>query len=394
MRRWGRGVCSAPNNHAAGWSDIETLILHADSRTRCRCDSRSCSTFGGTTTTLRRGGTALVRPLPCSGRPSRLLRWASAALLEGTTGVDHLLAYGLMAGGAWLALIALQLLFDRADGKKPDSAAMTGEIRTGGYRIGLVGAVVAALADADHPDRLPLPPGDPDVHPLDQAHQARRSQVGRRLLRQLHRTAHHRSVQARRLPAPRHRRHLRGTVLAPPLRSGHVESQGSRHCLGRRDAVGLRGALRHVLTGRRRPGRLPAGLPQHRHHHDRHRRFRHDRRPGGCLPRLPHDPRRERLPHAADLAVCHLTGRRRCPLLHDLRSDRRHLHPCHGHLVRHRRPELPGECRPRSGLHHSRERMEDPRLQHPLLPGRPPDGVASTRSRQRSSTALQPGSGS
>ncbi|MGB5565925.1 MAG: hypothetical protein WBN93_06280, partial [Acidimicrobiia bacterium] len=58
------------------------------------------------------------------------------AFLEGTSGVDHLLAYGLMAGGAWLALIALQLLFDRADGKKSDSAGMTGEIRTGGFRLG------------------------------------------------------------------------------------------------------------------------------------------------------------------------------------------------------------------------------------------------------------------
>lgn len=58
------------------------------------------------------------------------------AFLEGTSGVDHLLAYGLMAGGAWLALIALQLLFSRADGKKSDGAAMTGEIRTGGFRLG------------------------------------------------------------------------------------------------------------------------------------------------------------------------------------------------------------------------------------------------------------------
>ena len=58
------------------------------------------------------------------------------AFLEGTSGVDHLLAYGLMAGGAWLALIALQLLFDRADGRKSDSAGMTGEIRTGGFRLG------------------------------------------------------------------------------------------------------------------------------------------------------------------------------------------------------------------------------------------------------------------
>ena len=64
------------------------------------------------------------------------LAMGRCAFLEGTNGVDHLLAYGLMAGGAWLALIALQLLFDRADGKKADSSGMTGEIRTGGFRMG------------------------------------------------------------------------------------------------------------------------------------------------------------------------------------------------------------------------------------------------------------------
>jgi sn-glycerol 3-phosphate transport system permease protein len=52
------------------------------------------------------------------------------------TGVDGLFAYGLMAGGALLALMALQALFDRADGKVKESAAMAGEIRTGGYRMG------------------------------------------------------------------------------------------------------------------------------------------------------------------------------------------------------------------------------------------------------------------
>jgi len=64
------------------------------------------------------------------------LAMGRCAFLEGTSGVDHLLAYGLMAGGAWLALIALQLLFDRADGTESDSAGMTGEIRTGGFRLG------------------------------------------------------------------------------------------------------------------------------------------------------------------------------------------------------------------------------------------------------------------
>ncbi len=52
------------------------------------------------------------------------------------TGVDNLLAYGLMAAGAWLALIAVHALFDRADGRVKEESQMTGEIRTGGYRMG------------------------------------------------------------------------------------------------------------------------------------------------------------------------------------------------------------------------------------------------------------------
>ena len=51
-----------------------------------------------------------------------------------TSGVDHLLAYGLMAGGAWLALIGLRSFFDR-DTKK-DSGAVAGEIRSGGFKMG------------------------------------------------------------------------------------------------------------------------------------------------------------------------------------------------------------------------------------------------------------------
>ena len=39
-----------------------------------------------------------------------------------TSGVDHLLAYGLMAGGTWLVLIALHSLFDRFDGRIRDSS--------------------------------------------------------------------------------------------------------------------------------------------------------------------------------------------------------------------------------------------------------------------------------
>jgi len=58
------------------------------------------------------------------------------AFAEETSGVDHVLAWALMAGGAWLALIITQSAFDKLDGKKTGGAGVAGEIRTGGYRMG------------------------------------------------------------------------------------------------------------------------------------------------------------------------------------------------------------------------------------------------------------------
>ncbi|GMQ98103.1 MAG: hypothetical protein BMS9Abin17_0609 [Acidimicrobiia bacterium] len=55
---------------------------------------------------------------------------------EETSGVDHLFAWGLMAGGGWLALIVLQSVFDRVDGKTKSGSSMAGEIRTRGFRLG------------------------------------------------------------------------------------------------------------------------------------------------------------------------------------------------------------------------------------------------------------------
>jgi sn-glycerol 3-phosphate transport system permease protein len=54
---------------------------------------------------------------------------------EHATGVDNLIGYSLMFGGAWLALIGARTFWDRADGntKKADFA---GEIKTGGFRLG------------------------------------------------------------------------------------------------------------------------------------------------------------------------------------------------------------------------------------------------------------------
>jgi sn-glycerol 3-phosphate transport system permease protein len=58
------------------------------------------------------------------------------AFAEHSTGVDNLLGYGLMFGGAWLALLAARNFWDRADGKTKSSEAFAGEIRSGGFRMG------------------------------------------------------------------------------------------------------------------------------------------------------------------------------------------------------------------------------------------------------------------
>jgi len=56
---------------------------------------------------------------------------------EHTSSVDKLLGYSLMFGGAWLALMGARTFWDRADGKEKSSAAVAGEIRTGGFRLGV-----------------------------------------------------------------------------------------------------------------------------------------------------------------------------------------------------------------------------------------------------------------
>ena len=52
------------------------------------------------------------------------------------TAVDHLFAYGLMAGGAWLALVITKAFLRRGEKKSGEDAAFAGEIRTGGFRLG------------------------------------------------------------------------------------------------------------------------------------------------------------------------------------------------------------------------------------------------------------------
>ena len=81
----------------------------------------------------RMGMAATVAVLGASVTP---IAMGQCGFAPETSGVDHLLAYGLMAVGAWLALIGIHSLFDRADGKVKDGSEMTGEIRGSGYRMG------------------------------------------------------------------------------------------------------------------------------------------------------------------------------------------------------------------------------------------------------------------
>ena len=56
---------------------------------------------------------------------------------EHSTGVDNLLGFALMFGGAWLALMAARIFWDRSDGKDKGDVAFAGEIRAGGFRLGM-----------------------------------------------------------------------------------------------------------------------------------------------------------------------------------------------------------------------------------------------------------------
>ena len=64
------------------------------------------------------------------------LAMGQCGFADETSGVDHLLTYGLMVGGAWLALVITKTFFDRADGEGVATSSMTGEIRSGGFNLG------------------------------------------------------------------------------------------------------------------------------------------------------------------------------------------------------------------------------------------------------------------
>ena len=51
------------------------------------------------------------------------------------TSVDHVLAVVLMLATSWIALIVIRSLYDRTDGLSADKASMTGEIKSGGFRM-------------------------------------------------------------------------------------------------------------------------------------------------------------------------------------------------------------------------------------------------------------------
>ena len=65
------------------------------------------------------------------------LAMAQCSFAEHSTGVDKLLGYSLMFGGGWLALMGARVFWDRADGKEKKNDAFAGEIRTGGFRLGV-----------------------------------------------------------------------------------------------------------------------------------------------------------------------------------------------------------------------------------------------------------------
>ena len=65
------------------------------------------------------------------------LAMGQCSFAEHSSGVDKLLGYLLMFGGAWLALMGARIFWDRADGKDKGDAAFAGEIRAGGFRLGL-----------------------------------------------------------------------------------------------------------------------------------------------------------------------------------------------------------------------------------------------------------------
>ena len=76
----------------------------------------------------------IERVLDADGKPGAL--WMLAVEeTEHATGVDNLIGYSLMFGGAWLALIGARGFWDRSDGKT-QKADFAGEIKTGGFRIG------------------------------------------------------------------------------------------------------------------------------------------------------------------------------------------------------------------------------------------------------------------
>ncbi len=94
-------------------------------------------------------GAAFFAKTPRHRKPRRVavgaaVGLAAAAVVPGVMGpcgfaaeasqVDHVLFFGLMLTASWLALIVVRMIYDRADGAAPETASMTGEIRSGGFR--------------------------------------------------------------------------------------------------------------------------------------------------------------------------------------------------------------------------------------------------------------------
>ncbi len=88
------------------------------------------------TAAYRKGGRLAVGAAAAAiGGGATTVMMGGCGFAPGASSVDHLLAYGLMAAGGWVALVVTRALFDRADGTLPESS-MAGEISSVGFRLG------------------------------------------------------------------------------------------------------------------------------------------------------------------------------------------------------------------------------------------------------------------
>ena len=177
------------------------------------------------------------------------------------SGVDHVFAWGLMVGGGWVALAdrsAVPLRSSRRTSSS-DSSAMTGEIRTGGFRLGwwvpwaLLSPTLIILIIFLYLPAIQTFTLSTKLTKLGAP------KVGRRLLLQLHGTCSSQtrgsSSRIHSWPLPRSTGPASGSIALRPARGA---AKGLTLLPCSRCSNGLRSPVRHVFTRGRRPGRVPA----------------------------------------------------------------------------------------------------------------------------------------